>query len=433
MRASASSPTTKKDALVVPANALVDLGGRRGVFLRAERTPRCSAPVQVGTEAARRSRDPRRARRGRPRHHHRRGRPARRRSRPRCRAGAGPRRPTGRRRARRRQAAPSGATRAASGSAAGRRVRPPRRAPAPASGAGAAAGRSTAAEGAAAASGRRGGSRSQRQLRFRTSTHDTVSSLNVTSSTECRYEHSSSRDSAAGHDVHDQRGHRAARRHLADPAAGRPDAGVRAADASPSASTTPASARWRWRSSITRPLEQAVSAVAGLERVESTSSEGNSQVRLNFDWGTDMAEAADEVRTRIDRVRGRLPEDADPPTIFKSDSNAHADHAARRRRRLRPGHAARDGAERARRRASSASTASRRSPSTAACAGRFTSSCRRKRSPRSTCRSTASCRLLRQENQNTPLGEIYQGDATYLVRSQGQFTEPRRHPQPRRA
>src|SRR6185436_16456601 len=28
---------------------------------------------------------------------------------------------------------------------------------------------------------------------------------------------------------------------------------------------------------------------------------------------------------------------------------------------------------------------------------------------------------LRNENQNTPLGEIYQGDATFLVRSQGQF------------
>ena len=63
--------------------------------------------------------------------------------------------------------------------------------------------------------------------------------------------------------------------------------------------------------------------------VESTSSEGSSQVRLNFAWGTDLSEAADEVRTRIDRVRGRLPEDADPPTIFKFDSNAHADHAAR--------------------------------------------------------------------------------------------------------
>ena len=73
---------------------------------------------------------------------------------------------------------------------------------------------------------------------------------------------------------------------------------------------------------VTRPIEQAVSAVAGLERVESTSSEGSSMVRLNFAWGSDLSEAADDVRTRVDRVRGRLPEDADPPTIFKIGSSA---------------------------------------------------------------------------------------------------------------
>jgi HAE1 family hydrophobic/amphiphilic exporter-1 len=73
---------------------------------------------------------------------------------------------------------------------------------------------------------------------------------------------------------------------------------------------------------ITRPMEQAVSAVPGITRVESSSSEGNSQIRLNFEWGSDLSEAADEVRTRVDRMRNRLPEDADPPTIFKFDSNA---------------------------------------------------------------------------------------------------------------
>ena len=73
---------------------------------------------------------------------------------------------------------------------------------------------------------------------------------------------------------------------------------------------------------VTRPIEQAVSAIAGLEQVNATSSEGSSMVRLQFAWGTDLNEAADEVRTRVDRVRGRLPEDADAPTIFKFDSNA---------------------------------------------------------------------------------------------------------------
>ena len=55
-------------------------------------------------------------------------------------------------------------------------------------------------------------------------------------------------------------------------------------------------------------------AVPGLARIQSSSSEGNSQVRLQFEWGADLAEAADEIRTRVDRMRGRLPE-ARPHTL----------------------------------------------------------------------------------------------------------------------
>src|SRR5215218_9632529 len=73
---------------------------------------------------------------------------------------------------------------------------------------------------------------------------------------------------------------------------------------------------------VTRPIEQAVSAVAGLQQVNSSSAEGRSTVRLSFNWGSDMSEAVDDVRTRLDRVRNRLPENADPATIFKADSNA---------------------------------------------------------------------------------------------------------------
>ncbi len=74
--------------------------------------------------------------------------------------------------------------------------------------------------------------------------------------------------------------------------------------------------------SITRPLEQAVAAVAGLEQINATSQEGSSNIRLNFAWGTNLNVAADDVRSRIDRVRGRLPEEADPPIVFKFDSTS---------------------------------------------------------------------------------------------------------------
>src|SRR6185503_5651619 len=72
---------------------------------------------------------------------------------------------------------------------------------------------------------------------------------------------------------------------------------------------------------VTRPLEQQLSAVSGVRQMNSTSSEGNTQIQMNFTWGHDLNEAMDDIRSRIDRVRGRLPEDADPPVIQKFDPN----------------------------------------------------------------------------------------------------------------
>ncbi|RPH55325.1 efflux RND transporter permease subunit, partial [bacterium] len=70
---------------------------------------------------------------------------------------------------------------------------------------------------------------------------------------------------------------------------------------------------------ITRPIEEAVAAIAGVEEITSSSSEGESSVRISFTWGTDLDAAADEVRSRIDRVRGQLPEEAETPSVFKFD------------------------------------------------------------------------------------------------------------------
>lgn len=70
---------------------------------------------------------------------------------------------------------------------------------------------------------------------------------------------------------------------------------------------------------ITDPIENAVSGLPNLERVTSESEEGSSRVRLEFSRGTDIDEAANEVRAALDRVRDDLPLEAEPPEILKLD------------------------------------------------------------------------------------------------------------------
>ncbi len=70
---------------------------------------------------------------------------------------------------------------------------------------------------------------------------------------------------------------------------------------------------------ITRPIEEAMSAVPGVEEVFSTSSEGSSSVRITFEWGTDLDAISDDIRERLDRIVGRLPEDVDRPSLRKFD------------------------------------------------------------------------------------------------------------------
>ncbi len=70
---------------------------------------------------------------------------------------------------------------------------------------------------------------------------------------------------------------------------------------------------------ITRPIEEAMSAVPGVEEVSSVSTEGGSNVRVTFAWGTDLDAAANDVRDRLDRVIPRLPDDADRPSLRKFD------------------------------------------------------------------------------------------------------------------
>jgi len=70
---------------------------------------------------------------------------------------------------------------------------------------------------------------------------------------------------------------------------------------------------------VTKPIEEAVIAVPGVEEVTSISSEGASQVRVTFTWGTDLNEASNDIRDRLDRVMGRLPEEVERPVLRKFD------------------------------------------------------------------------------------------------------------------
>src|SRR3954471_24238843 len=59
---------------------------------------------------------------------------------------------------------------------------------------------------------------------------------------------------------------------------------------------------------ITEPVEQAVSTVPGVQKVESVTREGYSLVTARFAWGTDMDFAALNTREKLDNIRDALPE-----------------------------------------------------------------------------------------------------------------------------
>ena len=172
---------------------------------------------------------------------------------------------------------------------------------------------------------------------------------------------------------------------------------------------------------VTRPLEQAVSAVAGLEQINATSSEGSSTVRLNFAWGTDLNAAADDVRSRVDRVRGRLPEDADAPILFKFDASAQPIMGVGVESRNMDRVQLREMAQ------NILSPRMERVPGVAAVS--VEGGLRRQIHVELSKEKIAALDLsvdrvvsiLRSENENTPLGEIDEGDTTYLLRSQGQY------------
>ncbi|MCQ2398130.1 MAG: efflux RND transporter permease subunit [Sphaerochaetaceae bacterium] len=70
---------------------------------------------------------------------------------------------------------------------------------------------------------------------------------------------------------------------------------------------------------VTKILESSLSSVSGLKNMTSKSSKGSSQIVLELSVGTDLNEASNTARDRIDMVKKYLPTDADTPVMIKMD------------------------------------------------------------------------------------------------------------------
>lgn len=70
---------------------------------------------------------------------------------------------------------------------------------------------------------------------------------------------------------------------------------------------------------ITRQLENALSGISGVERMRSSAEEGQTWVSLDFTRGTNLDEAANDIRAALDDIRDDIPPEAETPQIWKFD------------------------------------------------------------------------------------------------------------------
>jgi multidrug efflux pump len=75
-------------------------------------------------------------------------------------------------------------------------------------------------------------------------------------------------------------------------------------------------------SKVTEVIEKEVSAIDGLQIIRSSSSEQRSRITLEFNVSRNMDEAANDVRDKVSRVRGRMPIEVNESFISKADSDS---------------------------------------------------------------------------------------------------------------
>lgn len=72
---------------------------------------------------------------------------------------------------------------------------------------------------------------------------------------------------------------------------------------------------------VTQIIESAIAGVPGIKTIESTSSDGRSNITIEFMLNREIDAAANDVRDRVSRVLNNLPEEVEPPEVSKADSD----------------------------------------------------------------------------------------------------------------
>lgn len=73
---------------------------------------------------------------------------------------------------------------------------------------------------------------------------------------------------------------------------------------------------------VTQKVEEAIGEARGVKHMEAASREGEAEINVEFNFGVNPAEAAQEVRDKISAIRGELPDTVKEPVISRFDMNA---------------------------------------------------------------------------------------------------------------
>jgi multidrug efflux pump len=74
---------------------------------------------------------------------------------------------------------------------------------------------------------------------------------------------------------------------------------------------------------ITEPLEKSINGIAGIKNISSSSSQGTSNITVEFELGIDLEAATNDVRDKVSQALRNLPPDIDaPPVVSKEDANS---------------------------------------------------------------------------------------------------------------